>query len=66
VISFIEGENKDNKKNDIKENTLKKWKDTHLAVLQTMNKVSLVIDQFIPPRMVELLQKCIAKLRSSP
>jgi hypothetical protein len=66
VISFIETQNKQQKQSNIKENTLKKWKDTNLAVLQTINKVSLVIDQFVPFTMVELLKKCIAKLRSSP
>ena len=45
--------------------SLKKWKDTSLAILNIVSKVSLVIDRNIPNSVLDLLAKCIAKLKGS-
>lgn len=44
---------------------MRKWKDTNLAVLHAINKVSLVIDRNIPSATLELLEKCVVKLKCS-
>jgi hypothetical protein len=66
MIEFIEKQSKEVRDPELKKNSFKKWKDTHLATLHTLNKISLVVDQFIPARTLQLLEKCITQLKSSP
>lgn len=64
MIEYIE-ENGRKVNGENKRQYLKKWKDTNMAVLQTLNKISLAIDQYTPNVMLEYLEKCLLKLKSS-
>ena len=67
VIEHIQKQGKKENQGMTSEKTyLRTWKDTNMAVVDTLLKTSYVIDQYIPQRMLQNLEKCVITLKSSP